>query len=396
MKPLISSAKAKVARTLIAAISAVSLGALAAAAQAAAITPGDIVVTQIGTNGSTTALTKNGTASFLDEFPTAGGAMVQQLTLPTTASGSNNPLTIGGTAGSEGGLSLSSNGQFLVVAGYDVGVGGTTQATSTVGLVQVSTGNIDTTTTTTGLSGNNTRSATSTDGSQVWVTGPGGIINLTDGGSGAGTSIAGKINYRDIQVVSAAVSPTGSDQLFGSSQKAPPGLGVSTIGTGTPNTTGQTTALLTGMTATTAPDTYASFFANPTTLFVADADLGLQEWTLSSGTWSEVATLAGSDVGLAGVQNGNTVTLYYTTGTKAAAGWVAGNSLDSDTFTFNSGTTGAGTFNPNPTTLAVSSSGSGFSGVAIIPPTAVPEPFSGSLLMLGGFGLLMRRSNRRA
>ena len=56
------------------------------------------------------------------------------------------------------------------------------------------------------------------------------------------------------------------------------------------------------MTATNAPNTYAYFFANPTTMFVADANDGIQEWTLSSGTWSNVATLAGSYVGLTGVQ----------------------------------------------------------------------------------------------
>ena len=39
--------------------------------------------------------------------------------MPTTASGSNQPLTLSGTAASEGGLSLSANGAYLVVGGYD-------------------------------------------------------------------------------------------------------------------------------------------------------------------------------------------------------------------------------------------------------------------------------------
>jgi hypothetical protein len=393
MRTLASKSKRRNPRALMAALAAVSISALGTFAHAGAFTPGDLVVTQIGANGNTTTLTKNGTDSYLHEFSTTGSD-IQTLALPTTASGSNNPLTIGGTAGSEGALSLSSNGQFLVVAGYDVGIGGKTQATSTVGLVQVSTGNIDTSITTTLLSGNNTRSATSTDGSQVWVAGPAGIINVADGGAGA-TSIAAS-NVRDVEIIPALVSPTGSDQLFASSQKAPPGLGISTIGTGTPNTAGQTATLFSGMTATTAPDTYAYFFANPTTLFVADANLGLQEWTLSSGTWSVAATLAGSDVGLAGVQNSNgTVSLYFTTGTSTAAGWVTGNTLDSDTFTFNSGATGPGTFIPTPTVLATASSGEGFSGVALLPPAAVPEPFSGSMLILGGATLMLRRNRKR-
>lgn len=136
---------------------AIVLGAVAPAVPAfgQAFTPGDIVVTQIGATGSGTALSSKGTASFLQEY-SPGGTHAQTYTLPTTASGLNNPLTISGSAASEGGLSLSSNGQYLVVAGYDVGVGGTTQATSTVGVVGAN-GAIDTTTTTTQLSGNNTR-----------------------------------------------------------------------------------------------------------------------------------------------------------------------------------------------------------------------------------------------
>ncbi len=121
------------------------------------------------------------------------------------------------------------------------------------------------------------------------------------------------------------------------------------------------------MTSSNAPDTYAFFFANSTTMFVADATDGLQEWTESGSTWSNVATLAGSYFGLTGVQNGNgTVSLYATTGTGAAAGRVNGNSLISDTFTFNSGNTGTGTFG-TPTTLATATSSYGFAGVALAP-----------------------------
>jgi len=146
------------------------------------------------------------------------------------------------------------------------------------------------------------------------------------------------------------------------------------------------------MTATTAPNSFGFFFANPTTLFVADATDGLQEWTLSSGNWSEVATLGtpSSDVGVAGVQNGSTVSLYFTTGT--TSGWSADNKLEADTFTFTSGTSGPGTFSL-PTTLATASGDSGFSGVALLP--AVPEPFSSSLLLLGGLGMMLRRGSRR-
>ncbi len=119
------------------------------------------------------------------------------------------------------------------------------------------------------------------------------------------------------------------------------------------------------MTSSNAPDTYAYFFANPTTLFVADANDGIQEWTLSGGTWSTTVNSPGSYVGLTGVENGNgTVSLYATTGTSAAGGRVNGNSLVSLSFTYTSGNSGTGTFG-SPVTLATAGTDDGFAGVAL-------------------------------
>src|ERR1700722_1206441 len=93
-----------------------NLGAVVVAVAASTIaarafgdfTQGDLVVLQVGLTGNSTALQSTGTGVQLDEFSTAGeqnaGATID---LPTTASGSNNPLTISGTAGSEGALNLS-------------------------------------------------------------------------------------------------------------------------------------------------------------------------------------------------------------------------------------------------------------------------------------------------
>jgi len=343
----------------------ITFGLVADAAPAfgGAFTVGDLIVTQTGDTGSSKALSSKGTASFLEEYSTSG-TLVQQLALPTTASGLNNPLTIGGTAASEGELSLSENGQYLVVAGYDVGVGGTTQGMSTIGLVD-SFGNFNTSTTTNALSGNNTRGATSVDGNEVWVTGPVGLVYAPIGSSG--TNIDNNVNLRALAIVPASISPTGVNELFASSNKTD--LGVLQFTPALPvaaTKKGPTGQLLPGMTPSTAPDTYAFFFVNPNTMFVADANDGIQEWTSSSGTWSDVATLSGSYVGLTGVESGSTVSLYATTGTSAAAGRVAGNSLVADTFTFNSGTSGTGTFGA-PTTLATATANSEFSGVAFAP-----------------------------
>jgi PEP-CTERM motif len=370
-----------------------ALGALACCGQtfAAGFTAGDLVVTQVGATGSGAALTGKGTDSYLREFSTSGSS-VQTLALPTVAGGGNNPLTISGTAGSEGALSLSGNGAYLVVAGYAVGVGVTTQTTSTIGLIDAS-GNINTSTTTSQLSGNNTRSATSVDGTGVYVTGPKGVIFESTGAS-SGTSLDGSTNFHNVEVVSAATSPTGVESLWGSSAKSPPGDGVSSFSPALP-TTSATTALLAGMSGSTAPSSYAFIFANPTTMFVADSTDGLQEWIFNGSTWANSATLAGSFVGLTGIQSGNTVTLYATTGTSAAAGWVADNSLDKVVFTYASGTSGTGTFG-SLSTLATATGNSAFAGVAFAPQAvATPEPASGLLALLGLIGVACYGWRRR-
>ncbi len=329
----------------------------------AAFTLGDIVVEQINATNNNVTPTSALAPVFLHEFSTSG-TDVQTLALPTTASGSNNPLTIGGTAPSEGELSLSANGAYLVVSGYDATLSGTKQQDSTIGLVDAN-GNINTSTTTSLLTGNNTRGAASEDGTSVWVTGPAGVVYETTGTNLGGTNVDSAGNFRAMSVVPTSVSPTGSDGLFASSNKA---FGVSNFSPALPTPTNSSSTVLNGMTATTSPDSYGFFFANPTTMFVADANLGIQEWTLGSGTWTNVATLSGSYVGLTGVQSGNTVSLYATTG-DGSSGRMNGNSLVSDTFTFNSGTTGTGTFGVVHT-LATATSFYGFGGVAFAPQPA--------------------------
>ncbi len=94
-----------------------------------------------------------------------------------------------GTAGSEGGLSLSANGAYLVLAGYDetTGLANGTNTDTTIGLVN-SAGVINTTTTTNLLaaSGNTTRNATSLDGTSVWASNQNGVLYETTGTSMGG------------------------------------------------------------------------------------------------------------------------------------------------------------------------------------------------------------------
>ena len=99
--------------------------ALETRALLAAFTPGDLVVLRVGdgvtTYGSTGTGGANGTvaaAAFFDEY-TPGGQFVQTIALPTAVSGSNLRVVEALTGTSEGGLTRSANGQYLVFTGFD-------------------------------------------------------------------------------------------------------------------------------------------------------------------------------------------------------------------------------------------------------------------------------------
>src|SRR5215510_13976670 len=95
-----------------------SIEALEDRAMPAAFTPGDLVIYRVGTGGLVDNLTAAATAVFLDEY-TPGGVLVQTLPMPTVDSGANQTLTASGTATSEGLLTRSTDGRYLVLTGYD-------------------------------------------------------------------------------------------------------------------------------------------------------------------------------------------------------------------------------------------------------------------------------------
>ena len=148
------------------------LAPVAAATAATSFTPGDVVVYRVGTGAS---LSSASAAVTLDEFgPSGGAAPLESVPLPTAAGSSGNPLTASGTATSEGLLTLSGDGRYLMLSGYATAPGTSSVAGSsatavprTVGRVDAA-GNVDTTTALTDFAnGNNPRSATSSDGTNI-------------------------------------------------------------------------------------------------------------------------------------------------------------------------------------------------------------------------------------
>ena len=158
--------------------------------------------------------------------------------MPTAVSGNNKRLTAAGSATSEGMLTLSGDGYYLIVPGYDADTGtanvSATAASSTnrvIGRVDAY-GNVDTATALTSTIGN-PRGATSTDGSAMWLSSSGtGVEYATFGTSGSATQIlASPANVRRVSVINGQLYISSASGSF---------VGVSSVGTGTPTTSGQT------------------------------------------------------------------------------------------------------------------------------------------------------------
>ncbi len=298
-----------------------------AASAAAQITPGNLAVVRVG-DGSA-ALTSASTAVFLDQFDrtTPGGAL-GTIALPTAATLPQFPLTNSGSATSEGYLTQSVDGNYLVHTGYGTGPGtasiaGTASTAVNRVIARIALdGTVDTSTALTdAFNANNPRSAVTVDGTSFWAAGAGSTTPVTNRGvvyaSGLGTTTSTQLGGA---FTNGRVIGIFGDQLFVSSQSGS-NVGINTVGTGLPTTTGQSVVLLNGFTPPIGtPNQYDFWLADAATLYVADersmaSGGGIQKWTESAGTWTLAYTLSpGTGCrGLSGIRDQSGTHLYATT-----------------------------------------------------------------------------------
>ncbi|HUI27231.1 MAG TPA: hypothetical protein VL403_14205, partial [Candidatus Kryptonia bacterium] len=304
------------------ALAATATSTATATPTAGPFTAGHVVVYRVG--DGTTTLGSAGVPVFLDEY-TATGTLVQSVPLPTVASGSNNPLVASGTAGTEGQLTRSADGRYLILTGYAAAVGtaNLTKSTAdvvarTVGRVD-SAGTVDTSTAVTDFSsGDKPRGACSTDGTDVWLSCGGKATGTTDNVHyttlGSSTSIQLSTTFPDSREINVY-----GGQLYISSQNNA-GSVIGAVGVGTPTVAPQTTTAIPGFSSSGAPEGF--FFADLDgtpgldTLYVADEVAGIQKWSLIDGSWmlnnAVAAPAADTLYGLTGSVDGTTVTLYAT------------------------------------------------------------------------------------
>ncbi|MBL8680082.1 MAG: hypothetical protein JNK05_12985 [Myxococcales bacterium] len=285
------------------------------------------------------ALSNASTALFIERRSASDGAMRgANIALPTAASGANQPITLSGTATSEGALLRSTDGRFVTFAGYGTAPGLASVASSASTMVPrvvarvAGAGTVDTRTTLgTAYTGNNVRSAFTTDGSAFWIGGtgsPGGVHYQLLGATTEPVNVlAMPSNIRTVSIFEGQLFATAS-----TSTPAPGWYGVLRVGSSAPTTAGASATLESGFSMTSGPSPYGfvAFDRSPSVtgvdvMYVADdrapaSGGGVQRWSraTSAGAWTLDATfntgITAGVRGLAAWLEGTSVVLVAVTG----------------------------------------------------------------------------------
>jgi hypothetical protein len=320
------------------------------------------------------ALTNAATPIFIERRASTDGAMRgATLALPTATSGTNHPVTLSGTATSEGSLTRSGDGRSVTLAGYATAPGTAGVASSTTDTVQRvavmvrADGSVDSSTLLGMAYGaNNVRGAATVDGAGFWTAGTaatatlGGVQYKARGAAGEPTSVvSAPSNVRTLGIFGTQLYGASSNSTF---------YGIFSVGTGTP-TMSSTATILPGFATTSGPSPYAfvlldrdAAVAGVDAAYVADdrapaSGGGVQRWTLSAGTWTLGATF----------------NMGITSGVRGVTAWVEGGEVAVATVTGENPSRlvlyrdRAGTMPGMPVVLATAPMNTQFRGVALAP-----------------------------
>lgn len=292
------------------------------------VVPTEFIALRVG-DGSAQLGATTAAPVFLERRKIADGQLVgSPMPVPTTASGSNHPLTLPGGGIAEGTLTASDDGRYVVFAGYDAALGARNFIDSAKRVIgrMAADGTIDTTTAFDASgSGNNIRSVVSNDGSHFWTSAVLGVSYTTLGSTAAPASLNNS-NLRMLRIF--------DGQLFASRSSTTAG-GINSIGTGLPTAAPAPPKQLNGFPAMgnmLSPYGFVAFdrdaMPGADTLYIADdrsggAGGGVQRWVLSGGNWRLDGTMAVSNTAgaraLDGYMFGTHVVLLATTSESTGA-----------------------------------------------------------------------------
>jgi hypothetical protein len=305
--------------------------------------PVTFAVSRIGSSGTAVPITAS--AAVFVERRGVDGSLANTVQMPTAAAGTNNPLTLTGGAVSEGALARSANGRYVTLAGYATGTGvaGVVTAPNTNRVVaRIGASSMVDTSTLIGsnfaFSGQNVRGVVSDDGTHFWVSGlgggsTGGLVYVPLGNTATAAPVFLSMNqFRVVEIF--------GGKLFGDGEASGTILPPEVFQIDTTLPTSGTPALneLPGMPTGLVPSPWQFVFfdLNPAvpgfdTLYVANDKAvgsgsttlpnGIQKWTFDGTNWNFFGTLNGLTTapspsgfrGLAGIAQGQTVTLMATT-----------------------------------------------------------------------------------
>jgi hypothetical protein len=316
-------------------------------------------------------LTNVATAVFVEERYESTGGVYQTVALPTSGT-SPKPFTLSGTADTSGGLTLSTDGHYVTLAGFNAaattaGIAGTNASATPRSVARIdASGAFDTSTTlgTTAFNQDNPRSAITTTGTQFWVAGNGNSTNR-------GVYYAASLGATTTTQIESSTNATRICQIFNGQLYCDANsgtLGIFSVGTGLP-TAAATTATLTGTGADSGASYFAFAFTDANTLYIADDRApavapavggGIQKWTQSGGTWTRQGTfnsgLSGAGVrGLAVHTSSAGTVLIATTASASPVPNAIIKYIDN------------GSFSVSPTTLQATNGTTVYRGVAMAP-----------------------------
>jgi len=331
--------------------------------------------------GDGTQLLTNNMYVFLDEYivtntyydgtPNNGSqaysmSYVQTIAMPTSWYGANAPMTADGFALSQGQLTTSADGRFVVLTAFGAtltsGATPTYQltntsvegASATAGVARVVAlvdgfGHIDTTTVQTNANeeGDDIRAAASLDGANIWLVGSANGVKYTTRGSMISTQVCGTQFQAPYQAVNIFQDwlYIDSQTAFAVATNTSPTVNALGVG-GLPTSYIATNFVMLAGVENGTPSAYPGYNvgnsangfvmfnlnnanqggAAPDTLYIADNNQlyygestnspgAVLKYCYMSGTWSNVGVIgAVGATGLTGVQNGTNVTLYITSG----------------------------------------------------------------------------------
>lgn len=336
-----------------------------------AFTPGNLVVVNVGSGGQ--ALSNQSQVIKILEV-TPSGTIVQTINLPYTAAmatGGNNKITTQGSSSNDANMTISANGRYFVLGGYNSdtgiatisGVAGVKRTLCRIGMD----GNWDTKTLMdTAKSKGNARGVASNDGSGFWHVGSSTGVRYVPYGS-LGTGIAGDTAV----VVSTTITNIRTIQAFGGNLLVGTGSGTVRAGyiAGYPTTTENTMIPYPGVsTSITANNIYLTNLpggpSGLNTMYIASdaAPSGIRKYALNSGgTWDSVGILNTGVTyrGMTGITAGSTVTIYAVSGNSPIHSFT-------DATGYNASPTSI------PTIVLAATTNTAFRGIQMVPATVLP------------------------